>query len=142
MTATSALSDLLPHGVPACGDRRLLLHTFRRIAAHGLNDAHAAHAMLTAFGRSYRRPLILLRAFAAELSRVSGRKLTIAPCCCARMTQSEATFVHAVAICIGDPRAAHDALAEMLGVRECVGALCSAQALAQAFADLGRPLGD
>ena len=140
MTTTSALSDLLPHDMPECGNERLLLHTFRRIAANGLNDAHAAHAMLTFFGRSYRRPLVLLRAFAAELSRISGRRLTIGPCCCARMTHAESALVNAVATCLGDPRAAHAGLARMLGVRECVGALCSAQALAQAFADCGRPL--
>ncbi len=140
MTETSALSDLLPHGAPACGNRRLLLFAFRRIAAHGLNAAHAAPAMLTVFGRSYRRPLVLLRALAAELSRVSGRKLTIAPCCCTRMTVAEAKLVDALAICLDDPRSAHATLAGLLGVRECVGALCSAQALAQAFGDLGRPL--
>lgn len=140
MTATSALSDLLPHDAPGCDNRRLLLYGFRRIAAHGLNDAHAAHAMLTVFGRSYRRPLVLLRALAAELSRVSARRLTIAPCCCPRLTLCEANFLGAVAVCVDDPQSAHAALAAMLGVRECVGALCSAQALSQAFADLGRPL--
>lgn len=142
MTATSALSDLLPHGAPGCDNRRLLLYGFRRVAAHGLNDAHAAHAMLTMFGRSYRRPLVLLRALAAELSRVSARRLMVAPCCCSRLTQCEANLLGAVGACLVDPQRAHAAFASMLGVRECVGALCSAQALAQAFADLGRPLGE
>lgn len=136
------LSALLPRPLPACGDRRLLLYVFRRVAANGLNDAHAAHAMLTVFGRSYRRPLVLLRAFAAELSRVSSRRLMIAPCCCPRLTDAEGTLIDMVAVANVNPRGAHDGLTRLLGVRECVGALGSAQALAQAFADLGHPLGD
>ncbi len=136
----SELSTLLPGAVPECANRRLLLYVFRRVAAHGLNDASAAHAMLTVFGRSYRRPLVLLRALAAQLSRVSSRKLMVAPCCCPRTTASEATLVEAVAVSLADPLGAHRALATMLGLRECIGALSSAQALAQAFADLGRPL--
>jgi hypothetical protein len=128
--------------MPTCDNRRLLLYVFRRVAAHGLNDAHGAHAMLTMFGRSYRRPLVLLRAFAAELSRVSARRLTVAPCCCPRLTAAEADIVDAVILATIDPRASHTLLSTLLGVRECVGALGSAQALGQAFADLGRPLGN
>ena len=137
----SELSSLLPGSAPECGNRRLLLYSFRRMAAHGLNDAHAAHAMLTIFGRSYRRPLVLLRALAAELSRASNRKLLIAPCCCPRTTAAETVLVEAIAASLADPHAAHEAMTAMLGVRECIGALGSAQALAQSFADLGRPLG-
>jgi hypothetical protein len=142
MTASTEFAKLLPNRMPACDNRRLLLYVFRRIAANGLNDAHGAHAMLTMFGRSYRRPLVLLRAFAAEMSRVSSLRLTIAPCCCPRMTASEAAIVAAVTLAPSDPHAAHATLAALLGVRECIGALGSAQALGQAFADLGRPLGD
>lgn len=135
-----ALSELLPTEAPSCANRRLLLYTFRRVAAHGLNDAHAAAAMLSAFGRSYRRPLVLLRALAAELSRASSRKLLVAPCCCGRTTTAEAVLLEAVAMSLAEPHCAHSCLAEMLGVRECIGTLSSAQALAQAFEDLGRPL--
>ena len=92
MDASTEIASLLPNCMPACDNRRLLLYVFRRVAAHGLNDAHGAHAMLTVFGRSYRRPLVLLRAFAAELSRVSARRLTVAPCCCPRLTVAEATI--------------------------------------------------
>ena len=134
------LAALLPIRAPSCDNRRLLLYVFRRVASHGLNDAHGAHAMLTTFGRSYRRPLVLLRALAAEMSRVSARRLMVAPCCCARMTASEAALIEVLAIATIDPLGAHDGLTRLLGVRECVGALGSAQALAQAFADLGRPL--
>ena len=138
--STGELAHLLPGDPPDCDARRLFLYGFRRIAAHGFNDAQAAHALLTTFGRSYRRPLVLLRAFAAELSRVSSRKLLIAPCCCPRTTAAEATVMRAVAVSLNDPRGAHATLAGLLGVRNCIGALTSAQALASAFADLGRPL--
>ena len=46
--------------------------------------------MLGAFGRSYRRPLVLMRAMMLELARASSRKILVAPCCCARMTADEA----------------------------------------------------
>jgi hypothetical protein len=36
---------------------------------------------------------------------------------------------------------AHDALVETLAVRDCLGLLTSAQAVAASFADLGMPLG-
>jgi hypothetical protein len=139
--APTDIAALLPSVVPACDNRRLLLYVFRRVASHGLNDAHGAHAMLTVFGRSYRRPLILVRALAAEMARVSARRLMIAPCCCSRMTASEAALIDVLAIAEQDPSGAHAGLTQLLGVRECVGALGSAQALAQAFADLGRPIG-
>jgi len=137
----SELTELLPSRAPDCVNRRLLLYGFRRMAAHGLNDAHAANAMLSVFGRSYRRPLVLLRALAAELSRASERKLLVAPCCCPRTTVAEALFVDAVGTALTSPHEAHDSLAALMGVRTCIGALVSAQALAQAFEDLGRPLG-
>jgi hypothetical protein len=141
-THMSDITDLLPNSAPACANRRLLLYGFRRMASAGLNDAHAAHAMLAAFGRSYRRPLILMRAFAAELSRVSNRRLMVAPCCCPRMTAAETVLIDAAALSRDDPHRAHTALAALLGVHQCVGALGSAQAVAQAFEDLGRPLGE
>jgi len=56
------------------------------------------------------------------------------------MTAAEAGIVDAVMLAVSEPHAAHAKLAALLGVRECVGALVSAQALGQAFADLGRPL--
>jgi hypothetical protein len=140
MTVPNDVATLLPATLPACDNRRLLLYVFRRVAAHGLNDAHGAHAMLTVFGRSYRRPLVLVRALAAEMSRVSARRLMVAPCCCPRMTAAEATLLDTLTIASTDPQGAHDALARLLGVHECIGALGSAQALAQAFADLGRPI--
>src|ERR1700761_128514 len=88
---------LVPHAAPASPYRRLLLFAIRRMAAGGIADAHAAHAIFTGFGLGYRRPLVLLRALMAELSRVSTAKLTVAPCCCARMTRDEAMLLDLIA---------------------------------------------
>lgn len=132
--------ELLPHPTPTDENRRLLLFGIRRVAAHGLDDAHAAHAMLCGFGLSFRRPLVLLRALMAEASRISSRRILVAPCCCPRMTDAEATMLAAIGVARNDAPAAHRLLAGMLGVANCLGALSSAQALAQAFEDLGKPL--
>lgn len=80
MRSTDSSPVLLPHAAPASPYRRLLLFTIRRMAAGGIADAHAAHAIFTGFDLSYRRPLILLRALSAELSRVSALQLKVAPC--------------------------------------------------------------
>ncbi len=136
----STIAEILPQAAPACRNRRLLLFAIRRIASSGLNDAHAAHAFFVAFGRSFRRPLVLLRALMAELSRVSQAKLLIAPCCCPRLTEAEATLLAVIAASNDRPRDAHDRLARLLEVRNCLGALGSAQAVASAFQDCGRPL--
>lgn len=132
--------DLLPHPLPTEGNSRLLLFAMRRVAAHGLDDAHAAHALLCTFGMSFRRPLVLLRALMAETSRIAHRRILVAPCCCPRMTDAEATILAAIRIARSEPRQAHRDLAALLGVHNCLGTLSSAQALAQAFEDLGKPL--
>ena len=134
------VTTMLPFTAPAERPPRLLLYAMRRMGAHGLRDAHAANAMLGSFGQSYRRPLVLLRVLLTELARASQTKVTIAACCCARMTRDEAMLIEAVALANVDPQAAHEMIANVLGNADCVGALTTAQALAQAFADLGRPL--
>ena len=70
MTTTPTATYLapLPHLIPAYADLRLLLFVFRRMGAHGLNDAHAANALLHAFGTAFRRPLMLLRAMMADVA--------------------------------------------------------------------------
>jgi hypothetical protein len=134
------LAALLSERGPEDENRKLLLFAVRRIAAAGLNDAHLANAFLSAFGLAYRRPLVLSRALMAELSRVSECKILVAPCCCPRMTAAEAMIVAAVTGAVEDPHGAHHILCATLTVENCLGALSSAQALGQAFADLGRPL--
>ena len=49
MTITATLSAL-PHVAPVCDHARLVLFAIRRMGAHGLSDARAAHGFLTAFG--------------------------------------------------------------------------------------------
>lgn len=131
---------VLPHAAPACPYARLLLFGIRRMAAGGLADAHAAHAFLAGFGLGFRRPLTLLRALMAEAARVSATRLVVAPCCCPRMTGDEAALLAAVAAARGDPAGAHRQLADVLRVRDCLGLVTSAQAVAGSFADLGMPL--
>ena len=50
----------LPRPIPGGYGNRLFLFVMRRMASAGVNDAHAANAMPGAFGRSYRRPLVLM----------------------------------------------------------------------------------
>jgi len=140
MRQTLPSSALLPHAAPASPYRRLLLFAVRRMAIGGITDAHAAHAIFTGFGLAYRRPLVLLRALMAELSRVSAVKLMVAPCCCPRMTDNEAMLLNLIGEANVRPERAHDALTGLLHVRTCLGALSSAQAVAVAFTDLGMPL--
>jgi len=118
----------------------VLLFAIRRMALDGLNDAHAANALLGLFGMSYRRPQVLLRAMMGEIARASTNTIHVSPCCCMRMTDAEARLMGLIARATTDPRGAHGDLSAMLGTQDCLGALTSAQAVGQAFADLGRPL--
>ncbi|AEG48358.1 hypothetical protein Sphch_0663 [Sphingobium chlorophenolicum L-1] len=129
-----------PRPLPGGYGNRLFLYVIRRMATAGVNDAHAANAMLGAFGRSYRRPLVLMRAMMLELARTSSRKILIAPCCCSRMTTDEALMMQAVGTALRSPRAAYDDVAALLGNDHALGALTCLQAVAQAHNDLGRPL--
>ena len=134
------IGDILPHGAPADDGARLLLHVVRRMGLGGINDAHAANAMIGAFGLSFRRPLVLMRALMAELSRASKLSIVIAPSCCVRMTAGESVLVRAVAHAVDLPHEAHRQLCDLCGISNCLGLLSSAQAVGQAFADLGRPI--
>lgn len=124
----------------ACDNARLLLYAIRRMAAGGLNDAYAANALMTTFGQSFRRPLLLLRAFMAEMARVSQRAVVVAPCCCARTTRDEVQILRIIASAGDHPRLAHGRLTLLLGTDASLGALPSAAAVGQAFTDLGRPV--
>ena len=130
----------LPRPMPTGYGNRLFLFVMRRMASAGVNDAHAANAMLGAFGRSYRRPLVLMRAMMLELARASSRKILVAPCCCARLTADEGMLMQATGEALRDPNAAYEQLSDLLGNDHALGALTCMQAVAQAHADLGRPL--
>lgn len=131
---------LLPHSAPDDSGARLFLYAVRRIGVGGLSDAQAASVMIGAFGLSFRRPMILLRALMAELARASHRSIMIAPSCCCRMTTAESMLLRAVSASGEKPRLAHEILCNLCGIDSAIGVLSSAQAVSQAFADLGRPI--
>jgi hypothetical protein len=130
----------LPFAAPVGGTNQLLLYVIRRMGAHGLHDAAAANALLGSFGMAYRRPLIMLRAFMAEVARGAEKKIMISGCCCARMTLDEARLVEAVGTACSDARGASLLLRQAMGCEQDLGALSAAQAACAAFSDLGRPL--
>lgn len=135
------VADLAPdRPTVATTGSRLFLFTLRRMASAGVDDAHAANALLGHFGKSYRRPLILMRAMMLELSRVSNRRISVAACCCTRITPDEARLLEAVATAQVTPHAAYENLSAVLDTPVALGALTCAQAVAQSFADLGRPI--
>lgn len=136
----ASTARLLPHSAPDESGARLFLLSVRRMGVGGLNDAQAASLMIGAFGLSFRRPLVLVRALMAELARASRRSIMIAPACCCRMTIAESILLRAVAAANDEPRSAHARLCELCAIDGAIGILSSAQAVAQAFADLGRPI--
>ena len=140
MTAIATLGLALPRLQPDDPGARLLLFGIRQMGAGGLSDAAAAHAFVTAFGRDFRRPLILLRSLMAEMSTASAGPIQIAPWCCARMTAAESATIEIIARAPHDQARARVLLADLLGVRQVDGVLATAHALANAFADLGLPL--
>lgn len=140
MTAIATLGLALPRLQPDDPGARLLLFGIRQMGAGGLHDAAAAHAFVTAFGRDFRRPLILLRSLMAEMSTASAGPIQIAPWCCARMTAAESATIEIIARVTHDIPRARVLLADLLGVRQVDGVLATAHALANAFSDLGLPL--
>ena len=138
--AEAPAQSLLVCALPQDPGARTLVYAIRKIAAGGLNDAFAAHAMLALFGSRSRRPLLLLRALMAELARASRRQIVVGPCCCPRATFAEAELLLIVASACERPGFVHGRLCQLLAVEHALGALSSAQALGQAFADLGYPL--
>ncbi|MCA1197520.1 hypothetical protein K9B35_06050 [Sphingomonas sp. R647] len=139
LTAES-LGNALPRVQPEDPAARLLLFGIRQLGAHGLNDAATAHAFITAFGKEFRRPLLLLRTLMAEMSAASSGPIQIAPWCCARMTASEGALIEVVANVERDSERARLLLGDLLGIRRVDGMLATAHALANAFADSGMPV--
>lgn len=130
------LDEPVPHTIGS----RLFLFAIRRMASGGVNDAHAANALLGSFGKSYRRPLILMRAMMLELSRVSNRKIMVGHCCCTRITSDEARLTRAMGVGLREPQKAFDDLSALLASPAVLGALTCAQAVAQSYMDLGCPI--
>jgi hypothetical protein len=140
MTASKTLAAALPALQPDDAGARLLLFGIRQMGAHGLNDACAAHAFVTAFGKGFQRPLVLLRALMAEMSSAAAGPIQIAPWCCPRMTGPEAMLLEVIGRVRTNPARANMLLADLLGVRDAASVAVVAHALANAFADLALPL--
>ncbi|WP_314373624.1 DUF6628 family protein [Sphingomonas paucimobilis] len=140
MAETTTLATALPHVLPACPHARIALFAIRRMGAHGLADARAAHTLFTVFGQDFRRPLILMRTLMADLASHASGQIAIAPCCCARMTVAEAALMTILAQMEMAPGKVHFLMSDLLGVRRVDGVLASAAAVSAAFADEGRPI--
>ena len=140
MAETTTLATALPHVLPARPHARIALFAIRRMGAHGLADARAAHTLFTVFGQDFRRPLILMRTLMADLASHASGQIAIAPCCCARMTVAEAALMTILAQMEMAPGKAHFLMSDLLGVRRVDGVLASAAAVSAAFADEGRPI--
>ena len=137
---STATATALPHPLPACANARIALFAMRRMGAHGLADSRAAHALFTAFGEGFRRPLTLMRALMADVAATSTASIAIAPCCCARMTPAEAALLTVLARVETRSDVALLVMADLLGTARVDGVLASAAAVAAAFADAGRPV--
>lgn len=130
----------LPYTLPGCPNARIALFALRRMGAHGLHDARASHALFTAFGQDFRRPLVLMRALMAELAGTAAGTIAIAPCCCPRMTAAERTMLTVLTRVETAPETARLLLSDLLGVRRIDAVLASVAVVAMAFADDGRPI--
>lgn len=139
-TPPSSATLALPYALPRDADARLLLFAFRRMGAHGVTDAQAASAVMHAFGAGFRRPLLLLRAMMLDLAAGATCPIAIAPCCCCRMTHAERAVLTIVARAETAPDSARVLLADLISARRPDGVLASITAVAQAFADAGRPI--
>jgi len=139
MTQSTALDSITPHAAPDARIARTLLFVIRRLAAAGMDDAHAANAMLATFGMHYRRPLMFVRVLLTELARVSQQQIAIAPCCCRRMTEGEAAILLAIDVARAHPAVARGALTRIAGTLDTLAVLSVAQALGDALDDIGRP---
>lgn len=126
---------------PVAPTDRLTLMALRAMAGGGLNDAHAASAMLNAFGLNFRRPLVLLRVMVMELAAGAGRRIRLAPGCCRRMTADEARLLAVLRDAPTNEPRARRRLALLTGRAESPRVLCAAAAYGWALRDLGRPLG-
>lgn len=136
----TAATLCLFRALPACANARIALFAMRRMGAHGLADARAAHTLITAFGAGFRRPPTLLRALMADIAASASGVIAIAPCCCARMTAAEAAMLAVLDRMETRPDAARLLMADLLGIARVDGVLASAAAVAGAFADEGRPI--
>lgn len=126
-------SRALIQPVPRDPRPHLALQVIRRMGAHGIKDAGAAQAMMAAFGIGWRKPWLLAQTMMLDLSRAATHPITIAPCCCGRMTTDEAQLLRVIACASSDPDRALHLLADMAGARDMHGLLATITAFAEAF---------
>ena len=119
----------LPLSLPERPALRIALVMIRRMAAFGLRDARAAMLALDMFGPAFQRPLLLTRSLVVELSRTSGRRIELAPCCALGMTRDEGLIVDLIA---GGGLAT---LAALTDDAPCRSAYATAEALGAALED-------
>ena len=108
---------------------RVTLVMIRRMAAHGLRDAHASMLAFDMFGSAFQRPLLLVRSLVVELARTSRRKIVLAPCCALGMTRDEGLIIDLIE---GSGLAT---LAALTDDAECRSAYATAEALGAALSD-------
>lgn len=133
------LSCKLSLPCPYGESERVTLMGVRRMAAHGLHDAHAAAMFFGRIGGPFRRPLTLLRALMVDIASISERRITLAPCCALRMTLDEGLMLEAIAFAAPAPLRASDRLEQLLNSRAVSTPLTTAIAYANAWADIGQP---
>ncbi len=140
MSQSDNAADLLPLPLPPGRVERIVLVCIRRMAAHGLRDAHASWLALDTFGVNFRRPLVLLRAFLLELANASNRSIKIAPCCAMRMTLDEGKVLEALRLGAGDAELCGQTLTAITGNTSIGEPLSAAVVLGRALAETGQPL--
>jgi len=132
---------LIPGPVPNESGAHLLLLAIRRTITHGPHDPGIERKFEASFGRAYRRPLVLVRVLVNEIRAAACSSVTIAPCCCPRMTLAEAAILAAIARISTAPDAARLLIADVLANRRPERVLTSLAAVVEGFADAGRPIG-
>ncbi|MEO9462645.1 MAG: DUF6628 family protein [Marinomonas sp.] len=92
----SAIGTLLPMPVPSDPVAKTMLVMLRRMAVHGLRDAHASQIAFGSFGTRFTEVLALTRCLLHETAMASARTIQIASCCTPRMTRDEALMIEVV----------------------------------------------
>ncbi len=139
--AITEFAQPLPRAMPADADTRLFILAVRRMGVHGIDDAQIASHFMSAFGPAFRRPLITIRVMMTEIAAAASTPITIAPCCCSRITGAEAALVDIIARLDHQPLAARALAADLLGNRRVDAVMATLAMVANAFADAGRPIG-
>ena len=116
-------SNTLALPLPTSRHETLGLVLVRRLAGHGLEDARATMLALDAARGDFRKLLVLTRALVLELARTSQRKIVLAPCCAAGMTEDEGLLMAMIG---GAGLDVHGALTDDAG---CPAAMSTAHAL-------------